>query len=92
VYKMKPQNQRHIVLADMMSYKLLLHEVEEMQEGQLGTTIYDDDLKDQDKTLVKSAIFQFNLNNLNVQKNLLSTLVLGELGGQLCPIVLSEQT
>jgi len=52
VCKMKPQNQRHIVLADMLSHKPLLHGVEEMQEGQLGTTIYDDDLKDQDKTWV----------------------------------------
>jgi hypothetical protein len=54
---MKPQNQRHIFLADMLSHKPLLHGVEEMQEGQLGTTIYDDDLKDQDKTWVESAIF-----------------------------------
>jgi len=46
VCKMKPQNQRHIVLPDMLSHKSLLHEVEEMQEGQLGTTICDDDLKD----------------------------------------------
>ena len=74
--KMKQQNQRHIVLPDMLSHKYLLHGVEEIQEGQLGTTIYDDDLKDQDKTLVKSAIFQCNLNKFNDQKNLLSTLVL----------------
>ena len=47
---MKPQNKRHIVLADMLSYKSQLHEVEETQEGQLGTTIYDNDLKDWDKT------------------------------------------
>jgi len=73
---MKQQNQRHIVLSDMLSHKYLLHGVEEMQEGRLGTTIYDDDLKDQDKTLVKSAIFQCNLNKFNDQKNLLSTLVL----------------
>ena len=46
---MKPQNQRHVVLADMLSHKSLLHEVEGMQEGQLGTTIYNDDLKDWDK-------------------------------------------
>jgi hypothetical protein len=55
VYKMKPQNQRHVVLADMLSHKFLLHGVEEMQEGQLGTTIYDDDLKDWDKTWTESV-------------------------------------
>ena len=47
---MKPQSQRHIVLADMLNSKSQLHGVEEMQEGQLGTTIYNDDLKDWDKT------------------------------------------
>jgi len=52
---MKQQNQRHIVLADMLSHKFLQHEVEEMQEGQLGTTIHDGDLKDQDKSQAKSA-------------------------------------
>ena len=89
---MKPQNQRHIVLADILSHKLLLHGVEEIQEGQLGTTIYDDDLKDQDRTLVESAIFQCNLNKFNDQKNLLSTLVLWELAGQFFAIVLLKQT
>ena len=44
------QNQIHIVLADMLSCKSQLHGVEEIQEGQLGTTIYNDDLKDWDKT------------------------------------------
>jgi len=52
---MKPQNQRHIVLSDMQSHKCLLHEVEEMQEGQLGTTIYGDDLKDWDKSQAESV-------------------------------------
>ena len=36
-----------------------------MQEGQLGTTIYDADLRDWDKTWVENAIFQYNLNKLN---------------------------
>ena len=66
---MKPQNQRHNVLSDMQSHKSLLHGVEGMKEGQLGTTIYDDDLKDQDKTWVESAVFQYNLNNLMFTKS-----------------------
>ena len=53
MYMMKPQNQRHVVLPDMWSHKPLLHEVEEMQEGQLGTTIYDDGLKDWEKCWAK---------------------------------------
>jgi len=64
---MKPQNQRHIVLPDMLSYKSLLHEVEEMQEGQLGTTIYNGNLKDRDKTQAGGAIIQvqYNPNKFN---------------------------
>jgi hypothetical protein len=62
---MKPQNQRHAVLADMLSHKSLLHGVEEMQEDQLGTTICDNGLKDLSKTWAKSAIVQDNLNKFN---------------------------
>jgi hypothetical protein len=73
---MKPQNQRHIVLPGILSCKYLLHGVEEMQEVQMGTTIYDDDLKDWDKTQAESAIVQYNLNKFKDQLNLQSTLEL----------------
>ena len=56
---MKPQNQRHNVLSDMQSHKSLLHGVEGMKEGQLGTTIYDDDLKDWGKSQTKSVQVQY---------------------------------
>jgi len=52
---MKPQNQKPVVLADMMSHKCLLHGEEGMKAGQLGTTIYDDDQQDQGKTPAKNA-------------------------------------
>ena len=84
---MKSQNQRHIVLADMLSCISQLHGVEEIQEDQLGTTIYENDLKDWDKTWE----CEFSTNKFNDQQNLLSTLLLQELGGQLCPIVPLEQ-
>ena len=70
---MKLQNKRHIVLADMLSCKSLLHGVEGMQKGQLGTTIYDDDLKDWDKSQSKGAKIQYNLNKYKDQQNLLNT-------------------
>ena len=56
VYKTKPQNRRHVVLPDSPSRKYPPHGVEEMQEGQSGTTIYDDDLKDRDKSRTESAL------------------------------------
>ena len=56
---MKPHNQKHIVLSDMLGYKFLPHGVEEMQEGQLGTTIYDDDLKNWEQTQAKRERVQY---------------------------------
>jgi len=49
VCMMKPQSQRHTVLLGMLSCKSLLHEVEERQARQLGTTICDGALKGWDK-------------------------------------------
>jgi hypothetical protein len=57
---MKPQNQTRIVPLGILSCKSLLHGVEEMREGQLGTTIDDDDLKYLDKTQAESAIVQYS--------------------------------
>jgi len=42
---MKPQSQKHMILAGMLNHISQLHEVEEMQVDQLGTTIYVGDLK-----------------------------------------------
>jgi len=58
----------------------------------MGTTIYDGDLRNWDKTQAESVIVQYNLIKFNDQQNLQSTLELQELGGQLFPTVLSEQT
>jgi len=52
---MKPQSQRHTVLLDMLSYKFLLHGVEERQDCQLDTTIYGDALEGWDKIQAKST-------------------------------------
>jgi hypothetical protein len=43
----------------MLSHISLLHEVEEMQVGQLGTTIYDNDLKDREETQAENAKDQY---------------------------------
>jgi len=78
---MKPQNRRRVVLPDMTSHKSLLHGVGGMQGVQLGTTIYDADLKDWDKNQTKNtSSLQIKFDD---QWNLLSTLVPRELDGQL---------
>ena len=45
----------------MVRYKYLLHAVEEIQEGQLGTAICDCNLKDWDKSRAKSVRVQYKL-------------------------------
>jgi hypothetical protein len=47
---MKPQNQKHMILAGMLSHIPQLHGVEEMPVDQLGTTIYSCDLNDLEGT------------------------------------------
>jgi hypothetical protein len=47
---MKPQNQKCMILAGMLSHISQLHGVEEMSVGQLGTTIYGRDLNDLEGT------------------------------------------
>ena len=42
----KPQNQTDRILVGMLGHKYQLHEVEEMQEDQLDTTIYASNLKE----------------------------------------------
>ena len=44
-----------MILAYMLSHIFLLHEVAKMQVGQLGTTIDDNDLKDQEETQAKKC-------------------------------------
>jgi len=58
---MKPQNQKRAVLLDMSSHKSPLHGVGGTQEGQLGTTIFDDDPKDWDKTQTNASLVQISL-------------------------------
>jgi len=52
---MKPQNQKRAVLPDMLRHKSPLRGVGGTQGGRLGTTIFDDDPKDWDKTRTKNV-------------------------------------
>jgi hypothetical protein len=56
---MKPRNQKYMILAGVQSHISLLREVEEMRAGQLGTTIYDGDLKDWGGSRAESAKDQY---------------------------------
>jgi hypothetical protein len=47
---MEPQNQKCMILVDMLIHISQLHGVEEMPVGQLGTTIHESDLKDLEGT------------------------------------------
>jgi hypothetical protein len=59
---MEPQNQKCMILADMLSHISQLHGLEEMPVGQLGTTIYGCDLKDLEGTK-KVSINKFTIDN-----------------------------
>jgi len=65
---MKLRNRRRTILTCILSNRSLLREVEEMRVGQLGTTIYDDDLKDQEDTPAESVEDQYNLKHIDNQK------------------------
>jgi len=62
---MKLRNRRRTILTCILSNRSLLREVEEMRVGQLGTTIYDDDLKDQEDTRAESVGDQYNLERID---------------------------
>ncbi len=46
MYKRKLHNQKHMILVEFLKYIFQLHGVEEIQEGQLDTTICEGDLKE----------------------------------------------
>jgi hypothetical protein len=58
VYMMKPQNQRHMILACMLNHISQLHGVEEMPVGQLGTTTDGCGLKNWEVSQAESEKYQ----------------------------------
>ena len=85
---MKPQNQRYVILACMMGHISQLHGVEEMRVGQLGTTIYDDGLKDREET--QARVRDISTNKSTISNNLPSIPELEGQVGQLCAKVPPE--